>query len=595
MTVISDHDLFQNPILPGFYPDPSICRVGDDYYLVNSSFAYFPGVPVFHSRDLVHWQQIGYCLTRPAQLPLERVGTSGGIFAPSIRYHAGVFYMITTNVTGGGNFYVTARDPAGPWSDPIWVAQAGIDPSLLFDGDHVYMTSTGMPEEAGPDGAKMQGIIQSEIEITTGKLLTKPRLIWTGTGGSYPEGPHLYHIGEKYYLMIAEGGTEYGHTEVIARSDSPWGPWESCPHNPILTHRSYHSPIQGLGHADMLEAQDGSWWLVCLGFRPNFPQAHHLGRETFLAPVVWDANGWPMVGRAGRIRLTMESPRLAPVVWPVPAVRDDFDGPQLGLKWNFFGHPHPSDWSLSLQPGALSLLGKSARLDDGMGVAWVGCRQRNFNCEAAALLNFQAASDGDEAGLTVWMDSRHHAEILIEKQAGKYFVTVRSRIGGLAARIAQTELPGGQAVLQVRANRLFYAFGFAAEDGKETILATSETRYLSSEVAGGFTGVYFGLYASGNGKDSLAPACFEWFDERNLDEPGRLSIDSTITDLLRDEQTREVIARYLPDLAAHPPAEWGANLSLLDLAGMSPGAAAPETLLAVAAELRKANSASLLD
>ena len=592
MTALSGRDLFQNPILSGFYPDPSICRVGDDYYLVNSSFAYFPGVPVFHSRDLVHWRQIGYCLTRPGQLPLERVGTSGGIFAPSIRYHAGVFYMITTNVTGGGNFYVTAQDPAGPWSDPIWVAQQGIDPSLLFDGDHVYLTSTGMPEEAGPDGVKMQGIIQSEIEITTGKLLTKPRLIWTGTGGSYPEGPHLYHIGKKYYLMIAEGGTEYGHTEVIARSDSPWGPWESCPQNPILTHRSYHSPIQGLGHADLVEAQDGSWWLVCLGFRPNFPQVHHLGRETFLAPVVWDANGWPQVGQAGRIQLTMESPRLAPVVWPAPAVRDDFDTPQLGLKWNFLGIPQAADWSLSRQPGTLCLQGKSASLDDGMGVVFVGCRQENFNCEVSTCLRFSPAEDGEEAGLTAWMDSRHHVEIFVERQAGKRFVSVRGRIGGLSARIAQNELPDGLLTLFVRANRHFYAFGMLDEAGAETILATSETRYLSSEVAGGFTGVYFALYTSGNGRASTTPACYDWYEYRNLEEPGYLGIDSTITALLQNDQTREVIAQYLPELAAHPPAEWGANLSLLDLAAMSPDQITPDTVLVVDAHLRRAKAAS---
>lgn len=584
--------IFQNPILPGFYPDPSICRVGDDYYLVNSSFAYFPGVPIFHSRDLVHWRQIGYCLTRPSQLPIGQVGTSGGIFAPSIRYHDGVFYMITTNVTGGGNFYVTARDPAGPWSDPFWVAQQGIDPSLLFDEGHVYLTSTGMPEEAGPDGIKMQGIIQSEIDITTGKLLTKPRLIWTGTGGSYPEGPHLYHIAEKYYLMIAEGGTEYGHTEVIARSDTPWGPWESCPHNPILTHRSYHSPIQALGHADLVEAQDGSWWLVCLGFRPNFPQVHHLGRETFLAPVVWDEKGWPQVGKGGRISLTMTSPTLTTVIWPAPAVRDDFDGPQLDLKWNFLGIPHTGDWSLSDQPGALCLQGRAARLDDGMGVVFVGCRQEHFNCEVSTYLRFSPAVDGEEAGLTAWMDARHHAEIFIERQAGKCFVSVRSRIGGLSARIAQKELQGGQVRLLLRANRHFYAFGFVDQDGKEAILTTSETRYLSSEVAGGFTGVYFAIYASGNGRNCTVPACYDWFDYRDLEEPGFLSIDSSIAELLKDNQAKELIARHLPDLAAHPPAEWGANLSLLSMAAMSPDQITPDIILSIDTDLRKTRIAT---
>lgn len=275
---------FHNPIIPGFHPDPSICRVGEDYFLVNSSFAYFPGVPLFHSRDLVHWQQIGHCLTRPSQLPLSHSGPSGGIFAPTIRYHQGRFYMVTTNISGGGNFFVTAADPFGEWSEPVWLAQGGIDPSLFFHQERAYLTSTGVPEEGDPAG-QGQGILQSEIDLASGSLLSRPRLIWRGTGGAFPEGPHLYQLGRYFYLMVAEGGTEYGHSEVIARSDSPWGPWESCPHNPILTHRGQRSPIQALGHADLVEAQDGSWWMVCLGIRPVFPNAHHLGRETFLAPV----------------------------------------------------------------------------------------------------------------------------------------------------------------------------------------------------------------------------------------------------------------------------------------------------------------------
>ncbi len=257
---------YQNPVIPGFYPDPSVCRVGEDYYLVTSTFQYFPGVPVFHSRDLVHWRQIGHCLTRASQLPLENASSYGGIYAPTIRYHDGVFYMITTNVNAGKHFIVSTSDPAGEWSEPVWIDQAGIDPSLLFDGDRVYFSWT------------MRGAIyQAELDIGTGKLLTEPRLIWRGTGGRYPEAPHLYKIDGTYYLMVAEGGTENGHMETLARSSSPWGPFEPCPHNPILTHRNRgaHS-IQGTGHADVVQAHDGSWWAVFLAFRqvgpyPRFP------------------------------------------------------------------------------------------------------------------------------------------------------------------------------------------------------------------------------------------------------------------------------------------------------------------------------------
>jgi xylan 1,4-beta-xylosidase len=573
---------FQNPILPGFHPDPSICRAGDDYFLVNSSFAYFPGVPLFHSRDLVHWRPIGYCLDRPEQLPIGRVGTSAGIFAPSIRFHDGIFYMVTTNISHGGNFYVTTRDPFGPWSDPIWVAQDGIDPSLFFDEGCVYFTSTGMTD----DPSQGQGIIQSEIDLATGRLLTKPRLIWRGTGGSYPEGPHLYRIGDRYYLMIAEGGTEYGHTEVIARSDSPWGPWESCPHNPILTHRSYHSPIHGLGHADLVQAQDGTWWSVFLGFRPVFPQAHHLGRETFLAPVNWDDEGWPYIGKAGRIDLQMESPSQLPVTWDTPAERDNFDDTRLDMKWNFLGNPEPGSWSLASEPGSLALHGNSLRLDDGTGVAFVGCRQEHFNCEVATRLRFSPMTDGEEAGLTVWMDARHHCDLFITMDHGKRSICVRRRIGSLSAIVAQEEVTERAMTLIVRANSLFYGFALLREDGSEQLLATAETRYLSTEVAGGFTGVYFAMYASGNGQAGSAPAYFDWFDYRDIDQPGSMSIDSSVAALLKIEEARDVIGRYLPQLLENPPIAWQAVLPFVAFSAMSPEVIPPEKLLLIDTELR---------
>ncbi len=585
---MSGHPLrFQNPILPGFHPDPSICRVGEDYYLVNSSFAYFPGVPVFHSRDLVHWRQIGHCLTRPEQLPLGRGGVSGGIFAPSIRWHDGVFYMITTNVAQGGNFYVTARDPAGPWSDPIWVAQKGIDPSLLFHEGRVYLNTTG-PGVDPSSGETGQGILQSEIDIASGRLLTEPRLVWRGSGGAYPEGPHLYAIGDKFYLMVAEGGTEFGHTEVIARSDSPWGPWEGCPHNPILTHRSYASPIQALGHADLVEAQDGSWWLVCLGFRPSPAHAHHLGRETFLAPVTWDEHGWPVVGRGGRIQPEMEAPRLQPAAWPAVPERDDFDASQLGLKWNFLGTQPQGHWSLEQRPGSLALLGRAARLDDGLGVVFVGCRQEHFNCQAAAALDFSPAFEGEEAGLTVWMDQRHHDDLFVTRQNGQRLACLRRRTGSLSAVIARQELPDGPLTLRLRANRTYYALSIETAPGQEHTLGFGEAHYLSTEVAGGFTGVYFGLYASGNGRAGEAPAFFDWFDYRDLERPGFLGIDSTLGELLASPPAKAILAQHLPELAAQIPTDWGAFFSLPGLASMNPDEITPGKLLAVDTDLRKA-------
>jgi len=512
---------FTNPIIPGFHPDPSICRVGQDYFLVMSSFEYFPGVPLFHSRDLVHWRQIGHVLTRPSQLSFAHWRPSGGIFAPTIRYHEGTFYMITTNMSGGGNFYVRTQDPLGEWSDPVWLDdRGGFDPSLFFDDDgRVYVSSTEILHFPLPDeidlAAPFWGIQQSEIDITTGRLLTEPQRIWAGTGGRSPEGPHLYRINGRHYLLIAEGGTEHGHMVTIARSVTPWGPWESCPHNPILTHRSFHSPFQALGHADLFEAHNGSWWLVCLGVRPQgYPPTAHLGRETFLAPVQWDDAGWPHVGQHGRLRVVMESPALAPVSWKPQPERDDLDGPHLAVTWNFLGTPATNMWSLSDRPGALRLLGNEARLDDGPPVAFVGRRQEHFACEVETRLDFEPAADGEEAGLTVWTNPSHHYDLFVACQEGQRRIILRRRIGSLVAEVARLSIEPGPITLMVQADPDHYTFVVLGKSGEQQVLATGETRYLAPEVTSPFTGVFFALYASGNGAATTGPAFFEWFDYR---------------------------------------------------------------------------------
>jgi xylan 1,4-beta-xylosidase len=499
---------YNNPVIPGFYPDPSVCRVGEDYYLVTSSFEYFPGVPVFHSRDLVHWRQIGYCLTRKSQLPLEGARTSGGIYAPTIRYHDGTFYMVTTNVTGGGHFYVHTQDPYGEWSKPIWVEGAEIDPSLFFDDDgKVYFTHKARG-----------GIVQSEIDIQAGKELTEKKLVWSGTGGKHPEGPHLYKINSRYYLMLAEGGTEYGHMVTIARSATPWGPFESCPHNPILTHRSTDNPIQATGHGDLIQAHDGSWWMVFLGIRPHgYPPCHHLGRETFLAPVSWTDDGWPVVGQNGTVSLEMEAQTLPLHPWDEKDARDDFDEPNLHLCWNFLRNPHPEDWSLADRPGWLRLRGSPVSLDDIASPAWVGRRQRHFACRATTLLDFDPRRDGEEAGLTVRMNEHHHYEIAVTRLENNRFIIVRRRIGSLPAIVAREKIDAGPVTLEIKADRDTYTLSYALGEQGSRTLAQGETRYLSTEVAGGFTGVYFAMYATGNDQASTTPAFFDWFEYQTLE------------------------------------------------------------------------------
>jgi len=498
--------IYHNPIIPGFYPDPSICRVGKDYYLVTSSFQYFPGVPIFHSRDLVNWRQIGHCLTRPSQLPLKNAYSSGGIYAPTIRYHNGRFYMVTTNVSHGGNFYVYTEDPAGEWSEPIFVAQEGIDPSLFFDDDgRVYFCGTGGRE----------GIALSEIDIETGKILQGPKHVWPGSGGRYPEAPHIYKINNKYYLMIAEGGTEYGHMVTIARSDHIWGPYEGYKGNPILTHRNLNSHIiNGTGHGDLVQDENGNWWMVFLAFRNTYGYFHHLGRETYLAPVDWNEEGWPVVNGNGTVDIKMETDRIQAVQVPMEIKRDDFDSPGLNLYWNFIRNPYEGVWSLTERPGWLRLYGTPVTLDDQDSPAFIGRRQQHLDCTAETLLEFYPQKEGDEAGLTVYMHERYHYDIAVVGNGSERKVIVRKTVGDICVVTAEEAIGEGPVKLQVRADHRYYYFGYALEDGPIKVISQGENRFLSTEVAGGFTGVFFGMYAISKDPDSKTSADFDWFDYR---------------------------------------------------------------------------------
>lgn len=279
-----------NPIIPGFYPDPAICRVGGDYYLAASSFEYFPGVPIFHSRNLTEWEQIGNVLDRPTQLNVAPglAGASSGIYAPTLRHHDGLFWLVTSNFNDirKGHLIVRAEDPAGDWSEPVYTEGAiGIDPDLAWDDDGTCQLTWSM-----------LGITQATVDPASGRLLSPPRKLWNGTGLAHPEGPHVFPRNGWWYLLIAEGGTGPGHSVSIARSRSITGPFEGHPANPILSHRSTDHPVQSTGHADVVELADGRWAMVHLGVRPHgtHPHWHVNGRETFLTGIAWD-DDWPVV------------------------------------------------------------------------------------------------------------------------------------------------------------------------------------------------------------------------------------------------------------------------------------------------------------
>jgi len=477
----------QNPILRGFHPDPSVVAVGEDFYLVNSSFHYFPGVPVYHSRDLQNWEQIGNVLDRPSQLPLEQSNASLGIYAPTIRYQEGTFYMITTNVGGGGNFMVTATDPAGPWSEPIWLEQQGIDPSLFFEDDKCYMVSN-------PDNT----ITLCEIDPVTGATLSPGKALWSGTGSRFPEGPHIYKKDGWYYLLISEGGTELGHKLTIARSRSIYGPYEACPANPIFTHSNVagqNSDIQGTGHGDFFQDAEGNWWVVFLAYRRYGGDFHHLGRETFLAPVDWEY-GWPVINEGKPVAERM-------TVWlnsapepPKPA-KIHYDFSVIGPEWMHIQHPVLENYIA--KDGALTLIG------NGDGFDWGGWhptallrRQEAADCHLGTQVSLQ--NDG-EAGLTVYQTHNGHIEFFVRCIKGHSEAVVRIRLHSIQYEEAFVPLRRPEARLDIVASGEQYAFLL---DGRE--IARADSKLLSTEMAGGFTGVTIGPYCR-NGK-----AVFQGFD-----------------------------------------------------------------------------------
>lgn len=493
---------YRNPVIPGFHPDPSVCRVGEDYYLVNSSFQFFPGVPLFHSKDLVHWEQIGNCLDRPSQVKLTGAQSWGGIYAPTIRYHEGTFYMITTNVSDRGNFLVHTTDPRKEWSEPVWLQQGGIDPSLYFEEDKCYMVSN-------PD----VGIHLCEINPLTGEQLTPSVRIWEGMGGRHPEGPHIYRKDGWYYLLISEGGTEYAHRITIARSRNIYGPYSGNPANPILTHMNRNAqdnPIQGTGHADLVEAADGSWWMVCLAFRPQSGSHHLLGRETFLAPVRWDKGAWPVVNGDGTIALQMEVPVLPQSTPPAPSVRTRFDQPSLPAEWVYLQNPSPDNYLLTGK--ALRLKGTSASLDQSaVSPTFVARRQEHINFTAVTSLSLEDAMPGDEAGLSLFRETHSHYDFFLRQETDGQSIVLRYRLGALL----HTEvIPAKKKKVQLRITGTpdMYRFEYST-DGKQFHQAGAmDTRYISTETTGGFTGTVIGLYATSATESSGCYGEFSWFD-----------------------------------------------------------------------------------
>ena len=494
---------YNNPVIKGFYPDPSVCKAGDTYYLVCSSFQYFPAVPLFESKDLINWKQIGHCLTRESQIELDGVASSGGVFATTIRYNNGRFYMVTTNETLRKNFYVYTDDIYGEWSDPIYVEQDGIDPSLLFDEDKVYFLSTGVDDDG------VDGIIQCEIDIETGEKLTRSKVLWMGTGGRYVEGPHMYKIKDKYYLMAAEGGTEYGHMITYTMGDSPYGEFKNYPKNPVLTNRNLGGyAIQGIGHGDLVEDNNGNWWIVHLGFRQisKYEMFHHLGREVFLEPVKFDEDGWFTAGENGVTRDLVETDCIPDSVIQEEKKIYTFANTKLENDWYYLRHPIYENYEFSKDK--LVLKGSEVTLEEVSNPTFLGIHQKDFNAE----IRCEVSVSGGEGGITMYMDENHHYDLAIRKVDDVYEIVEKLNIGDIKSVENKLSLGNSnKAEMIIRSDTRYYSF-FIKNGDEEIALGKAQTRYLSSEVAGGFTGVLIGLYAFGKNLAEFSKFKCEYMD-----------------------------------------------------------------------------------
>lgn len=507
-------DEYINPINAGFYPDPSIVRVEDDYYMVHSSFTYYPGIPIFHSTDLVNWNQIGHVLNRPSQLPVDGLRLSRGIFAPTIEYHEGTFYVFSTLVDAGGNFMVTTDDPAGDWSELKWLDNVGgIDPSVFFDDDgKTYVMNNDAPE-GEPLYEGHRAIWIREYDIENNLSISEPKVIINGgvditQQPVWIEGPHIMKVNGEYILHAAEGGTGPEHSQVVLKGDNPMGPFTPYENNPILTQRHLtperEFAVEYVGHADMVETQNGEWWAVFLGVRPYDGRNFNTGRETFLLPVTWK-NGWPVILEGDEtVPVKLQRPDL-PYSEPTTPPQhgnftftDDFESSQLADYWVMIRTPLDEWWSLT-NDGHLAI---EARPDEISGLgnpSFVGRRQQHTYASASIKMEFTPKKQGESAGIVAFQGesfyymlgiTRNEAdevEIFIEKSEGTEKSVIASEVLGKDS--------GYEIYLKIDARAAEYDFSYSLNENEwQPLYQGADGTILSTENAGGFVGTVIGMY-----------------------------------------------------------------------------------------------------
>lgn len=530
---VNEINEYSNPILQGFYPDPSICKAGSNYYMVHSTFAYFPGIPIFESNDLVNWTQIGNVLDRPEQLDLEGLDVSRGVFAPAISYHKGIYYLVGTIVKGGNNFIVSATDPAGPWSNPIWIPEVkGIDPSLFFDNEKTFIVYNSVPPDGKPMYKGHRTIRMYEFDIEKGKVLGAPIILVNGGSDiskkpNWIEGPHIYKRNKYYYLMAAEGGTYENHSEVVFRSKNVTGPYTSYENNPILTQRHLDpnrpNPIVSTGHADIVEDNYGNWWGVFLGCRPYEGNYYNTGRETFMAPVKWVDN-WPIFDLGGDIvKRSYPTPNNAKKQKQSfknsgkYIYKEEFEKSELGYEWLFLRTPREK-WH-TISNGTISIKTRPESASKKQNPSFIGYRQQHINGSVSAEMDFKTLKENEKSGLVIFQNETHYYYMCKSISNDRPVVQLfQSKKDTLELLIEKPVISKSSLQLKIEANGAHYNFYYADENENwKPLQLDVDARFLSTQEAGGFVGAIYGMYTTSLGEKSDNTARFNWFEIENLD------------------------------------------------------------------------------
>ena len=518
-----------NPILSGFYPDPSVKKVGDDYYLVNSTFSYFPGIPVFHSKDLKNWKQIGNVIDRPSQMNFLGDGVSRGLFAPSINFHNGTYYVTCTLIDRKGNFVVTAKSPSGPWSNPVWLPEVkGIDPSLFFDADKAYIVYNSDAPDNKPLYSGHRTIRVYEFDPITLKVLGEEKQLVNGgvdisKKPVWIEGPHIFKRGDWYYLCAAEGGTSVNHSQVILRSKQATGPYLAYEKNPILTQRDLDpkrkNPVTSAGHAELVEGPDGNTYAVFLAVRPYEDDFYNIGRETFIAPVKWD-NEWPIINP--------DFKEIQPVYKAsFKEVKELNTIPQSGnfqyrIKFEdkidpallFLRTLDQSWFKLSKADGITMNLSPETCMGTG-NPAFIGKRQQHLICKASTELNFTARAKNEKAGLLIYQSEFNFYYLCKSIEGSRQVLQIfkGNKQNNNMSLIKQVYVGKSKLYLQIEADKSVCNFYYSNNAKNWKLLAGGlDGKYLSTKVAGGFVGSLFALYATSSGLNSDNKASFKWLD-----------------------------------------------------------------------------------